>query len=125
MPTESPIYIKLDYDEAVQSQRGLLYSELNSLRIIQKIERYKAIRMEELALKTKFYSKMKEAKLNMKRIQELIPVPTIPRILKRIAHIQLAEKKQEKEKKGNNEEDVESDLRQIQRRLEDLQRRTR
>ena len=124
MSSENVIHIRLDYMEALKTKRAILYSEIGSLNIAKKIAKYKEIRMEELGLKTRLYGKMKELKTNIKKLRGLLPSPKIPKIIKR----QEKEKHQETERrtygKGgkSGERDIESQLREIQRRLTELQR---
>ena len=122
MSSENVIHIRLDYMEALKAKRGILYSELGSLKVAKKIARYREIRMEELRLKARLYGKMKEVKANIKKLQSLLPILKIPKIIKRK---ELIEKNQETESgsygKGS-EGDIKSQLREIQRRLTELQR---
>ncbi|MDP3992038.1 MAG: hypothetical protein U1B79_01230 [Candidatus Pacearchaeota archaeon] len=114
MSSENVIHIRLDYMETLKAKRSILSSELSSLNIAKRIARYRAIRMEELGLKSRLYGKMKEAKLNIKKLQSILPNPKVPRLVRR-------EHAMEKNEILNNEGDIESQLREIQRRLERLQ----
>ena len=122
MSSENVIHIRLDYMEALKAKRGILYSELGSLKVAKKIAKYREIRMEELRLKARLYGKMKEVKTKIRKLQSLLPILKIPKIIKRK---ELIEKSQETESmpygKGG-EGDIESQLREIQRRLTELQR---
>ncbi|MDP3991882.1 MAG: hypothetical protein Q8P79_00010 [Nanoarchaeota archaeon] len=118
MSSENVIHIRLDYMEALKAKRSILSSELSSLNIAKRIARYRAIRMEELGLKSRLYGKMKEAKLNIKKLQSVLPNPKVPRLVRRE---QAMEKNLEKDEILHNEGDIESQLREIQRRLERLQ----
>ena len=122
MSSENVIHIRLDYMEALKAKRGILYSELGSLKVAKKIARYREIRMEELRLKARLYVKMKEVKANIKKLQSLLPILKIPKIIKRK---ELIEKNQETESGSygkSSEGDIKSQLREIQRRLTELQR---
>lgn len=106
--------------EALKARRSILSSELGSLNIAKKIARYREIRMEELGLKARLYGKMKEAKSSIKKLQSLLPNPKMPRIMKRE---QVMEEHLGKTKSTTREQgDIESQLREIQRRLAELQR---
>ena len=118
MSTENVIHIRLDYMEALKAKRSILSSELSSLNIAKRIARYRAIRMEELGLKSRLYGKIKEAKSNIKKLQSILPNPKVPRLVRRE---QAMEKNLEKDEILHNEGDIESQLREIQRRLERLQ----
>ena len=121
MSSESVIHIKLDYMEALKARRSILSSELGSLNIEKKIGRYWAIRLEELGLKERLYVKIKETKSNIKKLQSLLPNPKIPKIIKREEAIEKAAKA-ENGPRTHSEGDIESQLREIQRRLNELQR---
>lgn len=118
MSSENVIHIKLSYLEALKAKRSILSSEMSSLNIAKNIARYRAIRLEELGLKARLYGKMKEAKSNIRELQSLLPNPKIPKIIKRE---ELREKHPEAESGPHSEGDIESQLREIQRRLTELQ----
>ena len=119
MSSENVIHIRLSYMEALKAKRGILASELGSLNIAKKIARYRAVRMEELRLKSILYGKIKEAKSNIRKLQILLPNPRVPKLIRR-EHAM--EKQLEKEEAIHNEGDIESQLREIEGRLERLQR---
>ena len=123
MQPEDAIHIKVSYDEALDLKREILHSEMSSLRIAQQINRYYLLRMQELSLKNKIYSKMKETRSTIKKIQDIIPAPKIPNILKRKTIQITRNQKKNKEEEAPISGDVESQLRQIQRRLDQLQRK--
>jgi len=118
MSSENVIHIKLSYTEALKAKRSILSLEMGSLNIARNIVRYGAIRMEELGLKSKLYEKVKEAKTDMKDLQSLLPTPKIPKIIKRE---ELKEKYPKEESRSYKEGDIEFQLREIQRRLTELQ----
>src|SRR6266498_1018291 len=119
-PSENVIHIKLDYLEALKAKRSILSSQLGLLNMAKKIARYRTIRLEELGIKSQLNGKMKELKSNIRKIQNLLPNPKVPRMAKREEHV--IEKRVERENIAQNEGDLESQLREIQRRLERLQR---
>ena len=121
MSSESVIHIKLDYMEALKARRSILSSELGSLNIEKKIGRYWAIRLEELGLKERLYVKIKETKSNIKKLQSLLQNQKIPKIIKRGEAIEKVAKA-ENGLESHSEGDIESQLREIQRRLTELQR---
>ncbi|MEK6840407.1 MAG: hypothetical protein AABX79_00440 [Nanoarchaeota archaeon] len=130
MPSENVIHIKLDYMEALKAKRNILSSELGSLKVEKRIERYRMARMEELMLKFKAYGKIKELKSNIRKLQGFLPNPKIPKIIKKEEALREkferrrgAEEEAEVEKKeAYGEKDIESQLGEIQRRLARLQR---
>ena len=122
MPSENsiqnPIHIRLDYLEALRARKALLSSELFSLNVAKKIAKYKVLRLVELDYKSKLYSKLKETKSNIKKLHDMLPNAKVPKILKK-EH--LNEKVSKSESKNTDEDSLEFQLREIQRRLEELQ----
>lgn len=112
MAEENLIHVKIGYSEAVEGKKDTLSAEMNLLKIIQTIRKYELLRMKELKLKIKFYKKLKELKLNIKKLQITLPKIQIPEI-----------KREEKiETKSNSKKDnIEEQLRKIQRKLESLE----
>ena len=121
MSSEDVIHIRLGQEEAVKALRGILLAEMDSLNVAKRIGRYNSLRMEELNIKSKLYGKMKEIKLNIKRLQAILPVPKIPRILHK-KHQEKIEHEKEPTIESYKDTDIESQLREIQNRLEKLQR---
>lgn len=117
MSSENTVHIKLEYDEAIHSKRNILSAEMYSLKIAKAIGRYKTLRLVELGLKGRIYTRMKETKTNIRKLQSLLPEPKRPRILKRVR----TEETHAAAKQEYHSEDIESQLSEIQRRLEQLQ----
>lgn len=117
MSSEDVVHIKLEYGEALSAKRDILFSEMESLKAAKTVGRYRIWRLAELNLKGKIYTKMKETKANIRKLQDLLPEPKVPRILKRV---QTAEA-HATEKPEYHSEEIESQLIEIQRRLEQLQ----
>jgi hypothetical protein len=82
MGSEKLIHVKLEYDEAVQSKRDILSSEANLLKVLQVIKRYHSLRSEELKIKTKLGSKIREIIKDVRKIETTLPKIKIPQILK-------------------------------------------
>ncbi len=119
MASENVIHIKLDYEESLRAKRDILSSEISSLKIAKRIGRYRFLRLEELKLKAKVYGKMKEEKINIKKLRALLPAPKMPRILRK--EYVMEEHLEKTKNTTEQQEDIESQLREIQRRLEQLQ----
>ena len=122
MSSENFIHIKLEYEEALRTKRSILSSELNSMNISKIILRYRDLRMKELALKSRAYWKIKETRSQIRKLQNFLPGVKIPSLLKK-------EKKMEKRKEASEkkvlasygEGSIDSQIREIQRRLDELQ----
>jgi len=122
MKSENLIHIKFEYESALDSKKDILASEIDLLKISQRINRYKEARLLELEIKEKIGKKLKVLKMDIGRLQNLLPKIKIPEILKpEEAH---EEKKIERKKKKEKSEElsVEDELQDIQRKLNALQR---
>jgi hypothetical protein len=122
MKSENLIHIKFEYDSALESKKDILASEIDLLKMSQRLERYHKNRGEELDIKAKLEKKIKALKIDIGRLQNLLPKIKIPRILK---------PETAKEEEGPTYEEVvvkqekpsiESELQEIQRKLSSLQR---
>jgi len=118
MAAEDVVHIRVEYDEAINGKRGVLSSELYALRAAKAINRYHALRVAELNVKNKIYMKMKETRATIKQIQSFLPVPRIPKIIRRTQKEEL----QAEAKPTAATENIESQLSEIQKRLNALSR---
>ncbi|GAI84149.1 unnamed protein product, partial [marine sediment metagenome] len=55
MSSENLIHVKLEYDEALQSKKDILSSEISLLRIAKAIKKHRLLRSDELKTKAKLY----------------------------------------------------------------------
>jgi hypothetical protein len=116
---ENLIHIKLEYEEAIQSKKDVLYSEQNVIRIAKIIKRYQLIRMEELKIKINLQKALREIITNIKTLEKTLPQIEMPKILQHgkeevIENMQTANKI---ESLG-----LDRQLEEIQRKLKDLER---
>lgn len=121
---DNAIYIKLDYAEALNARRGVLSSQLSSLNMAKKVGQYKVLRLQELGLKSKLNGKMRELKSSVKKLQAMLPSGKLPKIIQREMEREKAqgsEKTSEKVGRIRQQSDIDSQLREIQRRLAELQ----
>ena len=116
--SENVVHIKLDYEEAIMAKRSLLFSKMNALNSAKRLGRYRFLRMEELALRTKLYNKLKETRSNIKKLQSILPEAKMPKIIRK-SHPQ-EEHLEAGSKVHKQPEDIESQLREIEKRIEDL-----
>jgi len=120
MTKENLIHIRLGYSEAFQAKRDVLSSEMALLRIAKTIRGYGFYRSQELELKSILYREIKELKMVLGKLQKTLPKPKIPGILKK----EFGGETEPKSKKIKPaERNLEEQLQEIQRRLNDLQRR--
>ena len=114
MTEEKLIYVKLEYEDAIQSKKNILSLEMDLLKTIQTIKTYHESRTEELQLKIKLHKKIKTLLLEIKRLQKNLPELKIPKILKEHE----IEETIPKEKHHDN--NIESQLMKIQEKLDSL-----
>ncbi len=120
MIKENPIHIKLRHEEAIQTKKDILSSQITLLRIAKAIRGYSVYRSGELELKLVLYKKIKELKMNLGKLQKTLPKLKIPDILRKEGQ----EKTEPKSKKIKSpERNIEEQLQEIQKRLNELQRR--
>jgi hypothetical protein len=118
MKNENLIHVKLEYDEALQSKREVLSSEMNLLRIAKTIKNYHILRSNELKRKLKLYRKIREIITSIKNIQITLPELKIPEILKKDKEIEEPKKVQVKERQYDDS--LESQLQEIQDKLKSI-----
>jgi len=120
MKNENLIYVKFEHDEAIQSKKDILSSEMGLIKIVKIMKRYHLLRMEELKLKLKLYRRLKEINKDVKKLQATLPRVEIPKILKKEGEEE--PKKVEKPQKVQVYEDsLEVQLQEIQNKLKSLQ----
>ncbi|HKL23622.1 MAG TPA: hypothetical protein VJ895_02620 [Candidatus Nanoarchaeia archaeon] len=119
---EELIHIRLDYLEARKGKTELLSSQMNLLKIIQIINKYKELRMQELENKKNIQLKLKQTNNNIKKLQKLLPKYKIPKILESVMEKEenkvLEDKKEIKIESKNT---LESQVKEIQEKLKSLQ----
>ncbi len=113
MKEENPVYVKLDYSEAVQSKRDILSLQLSLLKLIKTIRNYRVLRLEELRSKARTYRRIKDLTLNIKKIKTELPKVNVPQIKKK------DEGEFEVKTTGNSGTDdaLEAQLKEIQKKL--------
>ncbi len=117
MKEENPVYIKLEYNEALQAKRDILFLQGDLLRIIKIIRTYKALRLEELRTKTKTYRKIKELMFNIKKIKTDLPKINLHPIKKEENEIR---KTINKVKDKDADDTLENQLQEIQEKLRSI-----
>ena len=114
------IHIKLEYNEALQSKKDVLNSELGLLKIAKAMKKYQILRSDELKTKLRLHRKLKELKTNITKLQQVLPKVKIPEILE-------GKREKEEEKiikpkieKRAHDNSLELQLQEIQERLKQL-----
>jgi len=117
MKEQSLIHVKIDYMEAIQSKKDLLSSQGDLIRVLKTIQKYTLLRKAELSTRLKMQNKMKDLKVNLVKLNDLLPKLKIPNILKKK---EIQEEKPLNIKQETKDKDLESQLREIQERLRKL-----
>jgi hypothetical protein len=116
MAKENPVYFKLEYEESIESKKDILSTEVSLLNLVKSLNEYKSIREDEFKIKSQIYKAIKKLNLDMKKTQASFPFIKIPKIIQR----QSAVSKEETPRKERINQDLESELREIQSRLASL-----
>lgn len=123
------IHLKFDYDEALNSKRDILYSERSLITITKIINNYLSLKAQELNVKSNLHKKLRETATHIRKLQKLIPDVKIPKILRKEEHEEeeakkekVEEEKKHKEKYPVYDSNIESQLQEIQEKLQNLQK---
>jgi len=103
------IHLRLEADEALDSRRNLLLTEINLLNLRKIISEYLKLRKEEFLKKQELKKKLKELVNDINKLKEELPKTRLPKIEKKPVII-------EKTKKLK----LEDELKEIQEKLEQL-----
>ena len=122
MKSENLIHIKFEYDSALESKKDILASEIDLLKISQRLSKYKESRVKELDIKLKVEKKIKALKSDIIKLQDLLPKIKIPKILKPEAETPEKEEIITPRVKEEGKSQVEMELEEIQRKLGSLQK---
>ena len=112
------IHIKLEYDEALQSKKDILGSELGLLKISKAIKKHQILRSDEFQIKLKLHRKLRELNTNIGKLQQILPKIKIPEILEEKR--EYPEDIMPKVEKRAHDISLESQLEDIQERLRQL-----
>ncbi|MBU0894129.1 MAG: hypothetical protein KKF48_01375 [Nanoarchaeota archaeon] len=119
MKSKNLIHVKFEYDEGMDSKKGMLFIELGLLKIARTIKQYKAYRLEELNLRAKLHRKLSEIKTGVVKLEANLPKLKISGKLKE--HEQETKTKVDI-KESEYDEDLERQLQDIQSQLSELSR---
>ena len=104
-------YIRLDYEESLETKKNLLSSQLNLLRTSKNLRNYKMLRAKEIAIKNKLNVALKTLKAKINLIQSTFPEQEKSKILP----------KKERIIEINKQENIQRQLEDIQCKLAKLQ----
>jgi Fe2+ transport system protein B len=117
MAEGNPVYLRLGYNEALESKREVLSSEILLLNMIKTIKRYNALKEEEFGLKVQLYKLVKELGMSVRKTKATFPFVKVP---EKIKEKEAGEKRIVAKEKLD--EDLETQLRKIQERLKSIGR---
>jgi len=113
------IHIRLDYEEAFDTKKSILSSQMYLLKLLRNIENYKFLKTEEFQYKQKILKKIKETKINIRALEKILPKAKIPKSLR---HRNEDPEKENFKVKSRNKS-IEGQLSEIKRKLDNLQRK--
>jgi hypothetical protein len=113
MTNQNLIHIKLDYSEALEAKKDILYSQKSLIDIAKIMKQYHSLRNEELKTKLKIHRKIKEIITNINKLEKTLPAMEIQKPKTKAERI--------KSKAKPKEDDLEAQLREIQNRLRALE----
>jgi len=114
------IHVKLEYNEALQSKKDILNSELGLLKIAKAIKKHQILRSDELKVKLRLHRKLKELKTNIGKLQQVLPKIKIPDILSGGREPPEEHIVKSKVEKRAHDSSLEAELQEIQARLKEL-----
>jgi hypothetical protein len=117
MGQENPVYCKLEYSESLKSKKEILSSQVHLLKILRTIKRYNLLRTEEFKIKAKIYKHLKEIESLLNKTRSLFPFIKLSKRIKR----QNLQKMEKSEKIERFNEDLETQLEEIQKKLKSLE----
>lgn len=117
---ENFIHLKFEHEEAINSKRDLLTSEIDLLNITKSFGEFMALRALELKAKAKLFREMKKLVTEINRLEKALPEFEIPRIIKTPTKRKEAGQEKAKGISIGKNEGIESQLQEIQRKLREL-----
>ena len=106
-------YIRIEYGESINSRKQILSSQMNILKLINKLNEYKRLRTSELSKKTRLKTIVRKSMLKVTTLINELPHPEGQKLIK---HEKSIFKTAEKKKKAS----IESELAEIRNKLNAL-----
>jgi hypothetical protein len=119
MEPKNPVYVKMGYDESLESKKEILSTEVSLLNLIKSVKAYHYVRLEELKIKSEIYKAIKELNLTMRKTKATFPFLKIPETRTK-KEIPIAREEKMPQEKVSSSLDLE--LQDIQNRLAALSR---
>lgn len=120
--SENPVYLRFDYSETLESKRDILYSQKNLGMMHEAVKEYFSLKDEEVKTKSKLRRKIRELLICIDALQKIAPRVEMPEILKKEYGQKnepktSAKKEDKKISKPIYEDSIESQLQEIQEKL--------
>ena len=114
------IHVKIEGYELVESKKDLLALQMSLIKNLQAVKEYTQLRQQELKIKTKLSRKIKEIKTEINKLNLALPKVKRPESIRK----DVQESKEEKTsiKPAGMRTELDYELDEIQRKLEELQR---
>ncbi len=121
MKEENFIHIKLDYGEALQSKKDILFSEIDLLRILKIIRKYHGLRSKEIEMKEEYQRELRDLLNSLKKTESLLPTIKMPRVLKQEKEVKEKPVVQKNKPIKEETDEIEVQLQQIKDKLRSLE----
>ena len=112
MDIKNVMHVKLEFDEARESKKDILFLEFKTLKMLNAIKKYHELRALELKNKQKINLEIKKASANLTKLKKVIPkIETPKKIEKEIEQVHKIKSQ------VNRKSDIEMQIQDIQERL--------
>lgn len=111
MKEQNLIHVGIEFEEALNSKREILSSQISLLMILKIIKKYKSHRIEELKTKEDLHKKIKDINAEIGKLQSVLPKLKIPELLHKEKEVKKVDKK------IIADDDLEFQLQEIQNKL--------
>jgi len=121
MADEKLIYIKFDYVESLEMKKDILSLQKDLIGMGETMRNFNSLRAREMKTKVRIYAKIKGILFSLKSLKKELPESRIPKIFNE----KILEEKNFPEvqvKKNNGTSSIESQLREIQEKLNSIHR---
>ncbi len=121
MTDEKLIYVKFDYMESLEMKKDILSLQKDLIDMGETIRNFNSLRTREMKTKVRIYAKIKGILFSLKSLKKALPESRMPKIFNE----KILEEKNFPEaqiKKTNGTSSIESQLREIQEKLNSIHR---
>lgn len=123
--SEKSVYLKFEYPDSLESKKDILYSQKSLVEMNVAMKEYFLLKDKEVRIKSKLKRKIREFIICIDSINKIMPEVEKPKILRKeelqinkILIKKAEEGEKTKRKKSHYEDSIESQLREIQEKLD-------